>query len=145
MAYVVPLVRGAILPVTSFSIVTASPAPSTARYRDRMPVVLKESQFEDWMRGPPEMARNVPHSEVIGLIWKVGMTQSKETLLAQVDSLRDLARRARRLLQILSQEHNQQRLVEYAEELDNSADRLEKEAASAKTMTLKPLPQKDSG
>ncbi len=25
-------------------------------YHDRMPVVLEESQFEDWMRGPPELA-----------------------------------------------------------------------------------------
>jgi len=42
--------------VTSFSIVTTSPAPSTAAYHDRMPVVLGESQFEDWMRLPPEAA-----------------------------------------------------------------------------------------
>lgn len=43
-------------PTTSFSIVTTSPAPSTAQYHDRMPVVLEKSQFEDWMRGPPELA-----------------------------------------------------------------------------------------
>jgi len=73
------------------------------------------------------------------------MEQSKDSLLAQVDSLRDLSRRARRLSQTLSQEPDQQRLVRYSNELDESADRLEKEAASAKTMTLKPLRHKDSG
>lgn len=73
------------------------------------------------------------------------MVQSKEGLLAQVDSLRDLSRRARRLSQTLTQDPDQQRLVRYAEELDDSASRLEKEAAAAKTMILKPLPPKVSG
>jgi putative SOS response-associated peptidase YedK len=45
--------------ITSFSIVTTDAAPTTARYHDRMPVVLEESQFEDWMRGPPEMAADM--------------------------------------------------------------------------------------
>ena len=35
--------------VTSFAIVTTNAAPSTARYHDRMPLVLEESQFDDWM------------------------------------------------------------------------------------------------
>ncbi|WP_174826005.1 SOS response-associated peptidase family protein, partial [Reyranella soli] len=35
---------------------TTSPTPSTAKYHARMPVVLEENQFEDWMRGPPELA-----------------------------------------------------------------------------------------
>src|SRR5579872_3347024 len=42
--------------ITSFSIVTTAAAPSTAIYHDRMPLVLEEGQFEDWMRGPPELA-----------------------------------------------------------------------------------------
>jgi putative SOS response-associated peptidase YedK len=42
--------------ITSFSIVTTDAAPTTAKYHDRMPVILDESQFEDWMRGTPEMA-----------------------------------------------------------------------------------------
>src|SRR5882762_7894727 len=42
--------------ITSFSIVTTDAAPSTQQYHDRMPLVLEESQFEDWMRGPPELA-----------------------------------------------------------------------------------------
>lgn len=42
--------------ITSFSIVTTDAAPGTRQYHDRMPLVLEESQFDDWMRGPPEMA-----------------------------------------------------------------------------------------
>jgi putative SOS response-associated peptidase YedK len=42
--------------ITSFSIVTTDAAPSTQQYHDRMLLVLEESQFEDWMRGPPELA-----------------------------------------------------------------------------------------
>jgi putative SOS response-associated peptidase YedK len=42
--------------ITSFSIVTTDAAPSTAKYHDRMRVVLDESQFEDWMRAPAEEA-----------------------------------------------------------------------------------------
>ena len=42
--------------ITSFSIVTTAAAPSTAPYHDRMPLVLDEGQFEDWMRGPPDKA-----------------------------------------------------------------------------------------
>jgi putative SOS response-associated peptidase YedK len=38
--------------VTSFSIVTTTAAPSTARYHDRMPLILEEGQYDDWMRGP---------------------------------------------------------------------------------------------
>lgn len=39
-------------------------APSTAANHDRMPVVLEESQFEDWMRLPPEAAAELmkPHA-----------------------------------------------------------------------------------
>jgi putative SOS response-associated peptidase YedK len=36
--------------ISSFSIVTTAAAPSTAEYHDRMPLVLEEGQFEDWMR-----------------------------------------------------------------------------------------------
>jgi len=59
-------------PITSFSIVTTSPAPAD-RYHDRMPVVLEESQFEDWMRGPPELAAEMmrPYGGAIDS-WEVG-------------------------------------------------------------------------
>lgn len=66
------------------------------------------------------------------------MTQSKTSLLQQVDSLRDLARRARRLAPTLARESDQRRLSQYALELDENAGRLEKEAASARAMVIEP-------
>ena len=42
--------------IVSFSIVTTDAAPSTSAYHHRMPLVLEEGQFDDWMRGPPELA-----------------------------------------------------------------------------------------
>lgn len=58
--------------ITSFAIVTTDAAPSTCAYHDRMPVVLEESQFEDWMRGPPEIAATMmkPYAGTID-IWEV--------------------------------------------------------------------------
>jgi putative SOS response-associated peptidase YedK len=58
--------------ITSFSIVTTAAAPSVAEYHDRMPLVLEESQFEDWMRGPPELAAEMmkPY-EGATVLWKV--------------------------------------------------------------------------
>jgi hypothetical protein len=54
-------------------------------------------------------------------------------LLKQVDSLRDLARRARRLSGEVDQGSGQEMLLRYAKELDHSAVRLEQEAVAAKT------------
>jgi putative SOS response-associated peptidase YedK len=64
--------RDGLSDITSFSVVTTSPAPSTAVYHDRMPVVLEESQFEDWMRLPPETAAEMmkPHDGAID-VWAV--------------------------------------------------------------------------
>src|SRR5262245_9667165 len=42
--------------VVSFSIVTTEAAPAIRPYHDRMPLVLADGQFDDWMRGPSEMA-----------------------------------------------------------------------------------------
>ena len=67
------------------------------------------------------------------------MNKTKENLLGQADALRDLVRRSRRLSGTLTQESDQRRLTRYAEELEENAKRLEKEAASAKTMVIKPL------
>jgi hypothetical protein len=64
------------------------------------------------------------------------MIESKETLLKQVDGLRDLARRSRRLSPLLSQESDRERLDRHVEELEESASRIEGEAASAKTMNV---------
>ena len=57
---------------------------------------------------------------------------SKETLLRQVDGLRDIARRARRLAET-TDEHERGRLIQCADEFDESAQRIEGEAAMAKT------------
>lgn len=58
--------------ITSFSIVTTEAAPSTAPYHDRMPVVLEEAQFEDWMRLPASEAAKMmqPYGGEIE-IWEV--------------------------------------------------------------------------
>lgn len=58
--------------IISYSIVTTAAAPSTAAYHDRMPLVLEEGQFDDWMRGPPEIAAEMmkPYHGAIDL-WEV--------------------------------------------------------------------------
>jgi putative SOS response-associated peptidase YedK len=59
-------------PITSFAIVTTAAAPSTAPYHDRMPLVIEGGQFEDWMRGPPELAAEMmkPYAGAID-VWEV--------------------------------------------------------------------------
>ncbi|MCW5734044.1 MAG: SOS response-associated peptidase [Enhydrobacter sp.] len=59
--------------ITSFSIVTTDAAPSTSSYHDRMPVILEEDQFDDWMRSPPEIAAQImkPYGGAID-VWEVG-------------------------------------------------------------------------
>jgi len=64
------------------------------------------------------------------------MIESKETLLKRVDGLLDLARRSRRLSSLLSQESDRERLYRLAAELEESASRIEGEAASAKTFNV---------
>ena len=58
--------------ITSFSIVTTDASPNTKQYHDRMPLVLEESQFDDWMRGPPELAAEMmkPYAGPVDL-WEV--------------------------------------------------------------------------
>jgi putative SOS response-associated peptidase YedK len=56
--------------ITSFSIVTTNAAPSTAKYHDRMPLVLEEAQFEDWMRAPPEEAAKM--MSPMAALWRSG-------------------------------------------------------------------------
>ncbi len=68
------------------------------------------------------------------------MPDTKESLLKQVDSLRDMARRARSLSTMLSAATDRSRLSTIAEEIDEAASRIEKEAAVAKTMVQK-LPE----
>lgn len=57
---------------------------------------------------------------------------SKDSILQQVDALRDLARRARRLSGTVTDEGDQRRLARYVGELEESAARLERAAADAK-------------
>lgn len=58
---------------------------------------------------------------------------TKDMLLRQVDGLRDLSRRARRLAESVLAEEDRRRLGRYVEELDQRASALEREAADAKT------------
>ena len=58
---------------------------------------------------------------------------SKEVILKQADAMRDLARRARRLTDTVTDEGDRRRLTRYGEELDESAARLERAAVGAKT------------
>jgi putative SOS response-associated peptidase YedK len=56
-----------------FAIVTTAAAPSVAQYHNRMPVVLDDSQFDDWMRGTPDQAAALmkPYAGAIEA-WEVG-------------------------------------------------------------------------
>ncbi|WP_421994501.1 hypothetical protein [Reyranella sp.] len=58
---------------------------------------------------------------------------SKESILKQADDMRDLARRARRLTETVTDDGDRRRLARYVEELGESASRLERMAAEAKT------------
>ena len=58
---------------------------------------------------------------------------SKDAILKQADGLRDLARRARRLADTMTNEADQRRLAHYVEELEESATRLERAAVAAKS------------
>jgi len=59
--------------ITSFAIVTTDAAPSVAQYHNRMPVVLDDSQFDDWTRDTPDQAA-APMKPCVGAIeaWEVG-------------------------------------------------------------------------
>jgi predicted nucleic acid-binding Zn-ribbon protein len=59
-------------------------------------------------------------------------TITKDMLLRQVDGLRDLSRRARRLTESTTTEEDRRRLGRYVEELNQRAAALEREAVDAK-------------
>lgn len=67
---------------------------------------------------------------------------TKDMLLRQVDGLRDLARRARRLSETMTAESDQRRLARYCQELEESAANLETQAADAKTGQITPSAQR---
>jgi hypothetical protein len=59
---------------------------------------------------------------------------TKETLLRQVDGLRDIARRSRRLADSMLADTDRERLMRHSRELDERASALERQAADAKTV-----------
>ena len=58
---------------------------------------------------------------------------SKEVLLKQADGLRDLARLVMRLHDVVTEGSNRHRLERFAEELEESASRLERSAVAARS------------
>jgi hypothetical protein len=58
---------------------------------------------------------------------------TKDMLLRQVDGLRDLSRRARRLSEAMLADEDKRRLDRYVVELDERASALERQAVDAKT------------
>jgi hypothetical protein len=70
---------------------------------------------------------------------------SKEDLLRQVDTLRDIARRGRRLSETMELESDRRRLMAQMIEIEQCAARVEKNAREAKTFPIAPsLAQKTS-
>jgi putative SOS response-associated peptidase YedK len=59
--------------ITSFAIVTTDAALSVAQYHNRMPVVLDDARFDEWMRGTPDQAAALmkPYAGEIEA-WEVG-------------------------------------------------------------------------
>lgn len=52
--------------------------------------------------------------------------------LSEVDALRDISRRSRRLAETIPSDSDRRRLTFYADELDDAARRMEREASSAR-------------
>jgi hypothetical protein len=70
---------------------------------------------------------------------------SKEDLLRQVDTLRDIARRGRRLSGTMELESDRRCLMAHMVEIEQCAARVEKNAVQAKTFSIAPsLAQKTS-
>jgi hypothetical protein len=63
---------------------------------------------------------------------------SKEDLLRQVDTLRDIARRGRRLSGTMELESDRRRLMAHMMEIEECAARVEKTAVQAKTFPIEP-------
>lgn len=67
---------------------------------------------------------------------------SKENLLKQADGLRDIARRSRRLADTVTMESDRRRLQRHAQELEESASGIERQAMDAKTGVFAGVPSK---
>ena len=66
---------------------------------------------------------------------------TKEGLLKQVDALRDIARRSRRLSESMELESDRRRLLAHVEGVEECATRIEKQAIEAKTFVIAASPQ----
>ena len=63
-------------------------------------------------------------------------TLTKEKLLIQVDALRDVARRGRRVTETLELESDRRRIKAHCDGIEELAVRIEKQAGDAKTFLI---------
>ena len=61
---------------------------------------------------------------------------TKEGLLRQVDALRDISRRTRRLAETMELDSDRRRLAAHIEQLEQCARRIEQQAVDAKTFAI---------
>jgi hypothetical protein len=61
---------------------------------------------------------------------------TKEGLLRQVDALRDISRRTRRLAETMELDSDRRRLEGHIEQLEQCAKRIEQQAVEAKTFVI---------
>ena len=66
---------------------------------------------------------------------------TKESLLSQVDTLRDIARRGRRLSETMELESDCRWLMAHMQGIEECATRIEKQAVKAKTFVIAASPQ----
>jgi hypothetical protein len=66
---------------------------------------------------------------------------TKESLLKQADTLRDIARRGRRASETMELESDRRRLIVHVEGIEECAAKIEKQAIEAKTFVIAPSPQ----
>lgn len=69
---------------------------------------------------------------------RVGKPASPDGGLIQADALREISRRSRRLAETIGSDGDRRRLSFYADELDESARRMEKEASATKPLAMTP-------
>ena len=69
---------------------------------------------------------------------------TKEKLLMQVDALRDVVRRGRRVMETLELESDRRRMSTHMDGVEECAVRIEKQAGEAKTFLIGATPQKSN-
>jgi hypothetical protein len=70
----------------------------------------------------------------------MGGPLTKEGLLKQVDALRDIVRRGRRVSESLELESDRRRISAHVDGIDECATRIEKQAVEAKTFLIATSP-----